>query len=134
MKPSYWFSAHLHIKYAALFPHPQNRYTHFLSLDKCLQKRSCLQIISVGSKEEEDTGVVRLEHDPTWLWVVQATADFQKLNRSYYKYDKMDLKMLNSSLMNELIQRFSEEKENLIKLPEQLAYLNYGFEETIKKI
>lgn len=44
-KPNYWFSAHMHVKYAALFPHPLEKYTHFLSLDKCLPKRSCLQVL-----------------------------------------------------------------------------------------
>lgn len=49
-KPSYWFSAHMHVKYAALYPHPQNYFTHFLSLDKCLGKRSCLQMIELETK------------------------------------------------------------------------------------
>ena len=54
LKPSYWFSAHMHIKYAALFPHKDNYYTHFLALDKCLQKRSCLQIIKLKENEKEE--------------------------------------------------------------------------------
>jgi lariat debranching enzyme len=44
-KPNYWFSAHMHVKYAALYPHQSDRYTHFLSLDKCLGKKSCLQLV-----------------------------------------------------------------------------------------
>lgn len=50
-QPSYWFSAHMHVKYAALFPHPENKYTHFLSLDKCLKNRSCLQVLKFDNNK-----------------------------------------------------------------------------------
>lgn len=48
-KPKYWFSAHMHVKYPALYPHGENEFTHFLALDKCLQKRSCLQLLHFKS-------------------------------------------------------------------------------------
>lgn len=45
LKPSYWFSAHIHIKYAALFPHENNKYTHFLALDKVISNRPCISFL-----------------------------------------------------------------------------------------
>ncbi len=55
LQPSYWFSAHLHTKYAALYPHaPRSadappQATRFLSLDKCLPGRNFLQVQWRGS-------------------------------------------------------------------------------------
>ena len=49
-QPSYWFSAHMHVKYPAIYPHANNRFTHFLSLDKCLGQRSCLQLLNFDCK------------------------------------------------------------------------------------
>ena len=43
LRPDYWFSGHLHTKFAALVPHESGGATRFLALDKCLPGRSFLQ-------------------------------------------------------------------------------------------
>lgn len=76
LKPDYHFSAHLHVKYAALYPHAGSKErTKFLALSKCLPNHEFLQVLSIPSAEEGgSTG--DLQYDPDWLAIVKSTNDF----------------------------------------------------------
>lgn len=73
IKPTYWFSAHLHCKFSALIPHENTeKSTKFLALDKCLPRRKFLQILDIGDPVKDDEKL-QLFYDLEWLTILNLT-------------------------------------------------------------
>eukprot|EP00252_Welwitschia_mirabilis_P001623 TRINITY_DN11527_c0_g2_i2.p1 TRINITY_DN11527_c0_g2~~TRINITY_DN11527_c0_g2_i2.p1 ORF type:complete len:429 (+),score=79.52 TRINITY_DN11527_c0_g2_i2:151-1437(+) len=78
LKPSYWFSAHLHTKFTAVVQHGEGGpITKFLALDKCLPGRNFLQIIDI----ESDEGPYEFQYDEEWLAITRAYNSYFPLDR-----------------------------------------------------
>ncbi|GBG71969.1 hypothetical protein CBR_g10907 [Chara braunii] len=106
LRPSYWFSAHMHTKFAALVSHdgrrrPQSnngsaehettsilrtggndqssmQCTRFLALDKCLPGRDFLQIVDIPTPPNTS---MQFEYDEEWLAITKACHSFFPLQR-----------------------------------------------------
>lgn len=107
IRPKYWLSAHLHIKYAAIVKHKKKEKleendtasrdqsvstapapreverqgldrTNFLALDKCLPRREFLQALKFPRASEVDD---ELCFDPEWLAITKATEPYMSLER-----------------------------------------------------
>lgn len=81
IRPSYWFAAHLHCKYAAIVPHYELGSgeivgeTKFLALGKCLPNMQFLQVLNIAtiSTDDDEDPAQQLSHDLEWLAILRAT-------------------------------------------------------------
>lgn len=79
LKPTYWFSGHLHCKFAAVIPHEDSEQTtKFLALDKCLPNRRFLQILEIDAKDNESPN--ELHYDLEWLTILHSTKHLTSVN------------------------------------------------------
>lgn len=76
VKPRYFFSAHLHVRFTAVVPHPDGSSTKFLALDKCLPKRDFLQVLELPGESGP------LHYDAEWLCLLKKTMRFESNSRS----------------------------------------------------
>ncbi|XP_074655345.1 uncharacterized protein LOC141908942 [Tubulanus polymorphus] len=77
LKPTFWFSAHLHVKFPVVVEHKNDdestQKTNFLALDKCLPNRDFLQVFDFPRDEKVNVKDLKLELDPEWLAVLKST-------------------------------------------------------------
>ncbi|XP_049848881.1 lariat debranching enzyme A-like [Schistocerca gregaria] len=89
LRPSYWFAAHLHVKFPALVLHENGQTTRFLALDKCLPRRSFLQILDFPSSQLPTSAV---EYDPEWLAILYESQKIYSTSYQTIRYNqKLDL-------------------------------------------
>ncbi|XP_048454679.1 lariat debranching enzyme [Rhincodon typus] len=122
LKPSYWFAAHLHVKFAALMQHPKcdgeqlPKATKFLALDKCLPHRDFLQIVEI---EHDPNASEHLEYDSEWLAILKATNDL--INVTSKSWNMPENNSLHAkwdySVSEEDIKELLEEQANNLQIP-----------------
>lgn len=99
LRPQYWFSAHLHVKWVCVVDHDKvndadadlyeeqenlntNRYTRFLALDKALPQRDFLQVVDIPTRQRQP---YEFKYDPEWMAVLRNTNDLMSLTPAHIR-------------------------------------------------
>lgn len=118
LKPTYWFSGHMHVKFAAVVTHKaeaseETKTTKFLSLDKCLPRRNFLQLLDIPVNDNANKS---LSYDKEWLAILKSNS---KLNTSHG---------VTEFEINEILEIF----DNDLKIPLNFSVINSSLYEESK--
>lgn len=90
LRPRYWFSAHMHCRFAALVRHPDGRETRFLALDKVLPGRDFLQVLDLPVSDDAAAAAPPgLAYDAEWLALLRRTHPMVSLTRYAHMPDQL---------------------------------------------
>lgn len=92
LKPSYWFSGHLHCKFEAVVPHEGARETKSMRSGKWNQSRSFLQFVEVNEKENTSE---ELEYDLEWLTILHVTKHLMNVQPRSHRIGISNLRLSN---------------------------------------
>ena len=111
LKPKFWFSAHLHVKFSAIFPHSDTSQTKFLALDKVLPRRQFMQILEIP----EATGECSFSYDLEWLAITKAFDRFLsfELSKSFAILKGIDIEVILAEAREWIEKRFGPDLEVL---------------------
>ncbi|XP_019088880.1 PREDICTED: lariat debranching enzyme-like [Camelina sativa] len=105
LKPRYWFSAHLHCKFAAAVQHGNDGLvTKFLALDKCVPGKKFLQIIEV----ESEPGPFEILYDEEWLAITRKFNSIFPLTKRYPNFSAAGMDIQES---REWVRKKLEERQ-----------------------
>lgn len=72
LQPTYWFAAHMHVKFAAIIPHSNSqKQTNFLALSKVTPNNDFLQVLDIPDPPNSPSKVLQM--DPEWLAILVLT-------------------------------------------------------------
>lgn len=135
LRPSHWFSAHLHVRYTAEYVHgasdkneieldmdssedeelQKSALTRFLALDKCLPKRKFLELVDV--KGGSGPGLL---YDRDFIRVNKAFEEIKKMEE-YNAISMNDLLNYNSLELQVLLGKMSEKLEQVPPVNEDVV-------------
>ncbi|EDR00916.1 uncharacterized protein LACBIDRAFT_186329 [Laccaria bicolor S238N-H82] len=92
LKPEWWFSGHMHVKFEATYPHEKST-TKFLALDKCLKGREFLEVIQfpvASCPVPNPKPKLTLSYDPEWLAITRVSNPYLSRRKIQWPFPGAD--------------------------------------------